>query len=165
MKTRRAKPPSAKVNGSRSGEAPGLTQLALRACLIASDAAFNIRDFLTNDSHIAFLAVRDCERELDRIEQQMDQQLPVAITHVDELEARELLACLRFSTELERIGDLAKNVFFGVYTAIAYKLFMSVLGLWKDVPTLATSEKSVFPNATLNAEITPEYLAALEAAL
>lgn len=95
-----------KVSGSRSGEAPSLTQMALRACLVASDAAFNARDFLANGSQIAFIAVRDCEKELDRIEQQMDQQLPAAITQVSELEARELLACLRFSNELERIGDL-----------------------------------------------------------
>lgn len=80
--------------------------MALRACLVASDAAFNARDFLATASHIAFIAVRDCEKELDRIEQQMDQQLPAAITQVSELEARELLACLRFSNELERIGDL-----------------------------------------------------------
>jgi putative OPT family oligopeptide transporter len=58
----------------------------------------------------------------------------------------------------EKGGNLAGRVFSGVYTAIVYKLFMSILGLWKDVPTLATSEKSTFPNATLNAEITPEYL-------
>jgi phosphate transport system protein len=105
-KSRPGKSQPAKVNGSRSGESPGLTQLALRACLVASDAAFNARDFLTTSTHLAFLAVRDCEKELDRIEQQMDEQLPVAITQVSELEARELLACLRFSNELERIGDL-----------------------------------------------------------
>jgi putative OPT family oligopeptide transporter len=58
----------------------------------------------------------------------------------------------------EKGGDLARRVFQGVYTAIVYKLLMSVLGLWKDVPSLQTSEKSLYPNATLNAEITPEYL-------
>ena len=58
----------------------------------------------------------------------------------------------------EKGGNLAKRVFAGVYTAIIYKLFMSILGLWKDVPTLATGPKSQYPNATLNAEITPEYL-------
>src|SRR5260370_22284679 len=84
----------------------GLTELALHACLVASDAAFNIREFLTNSSQMAFLAVRDCEKELDRIEQEIDEQLPAAITQVTELEARELLACLRFSNELERIADL-----------------------------------------------------------
>ncbi len=85
---------------------PGLTELALRACLVASDAAFNIKEFLANSSQMAFLTVRDCEKELDRIEQEMDQRLPAAITQVTEPEAREFLACLRFSNELERIGDL-----------------------------------------------------------
>jgi phosphate transport system protein len=59
---------------------------------------------------MALLAVRDCEKELDRLEQEIDQQLPRAITDVAEPEARELLACLRFSTELERIGDLLWGV-------------------------------------------------------
>src|SRR5438093_11866201 len=59
---------------------------------------------------MALLAVRDCEKELDRIESQIDEQLPAAITQVSEPEARELLACLRFSTDLERIGDLLWGV-------------------------------------------------------
>jgi len=95
-----------KSRASHSSETQGLTELALRACLVASDAAFNFREFLADASHMAFLAVRDCEKELDRIEQEMDEELPAAITQVSELEARELLACLRFSNELERIGDL-----------------------------------------------------------
>ncbi len=87
-----------------------LTDLALRACLIASDAAANTKEFLSGSSRLAFLAVRDCEKELDRIEQEMDEHLPSAITHVSEPEARELLACLRFSNDLERIGDLLWGV-------------------------------------------------------
>jgi phosphate transport system protein len=87
-------------------EAHELSGLALRACSIAADAAFNVRDFLVDSSQMAFLATRDCEKELDRIEQDIDEQLPSAITEVDELEARELLAASRFSSELERIGDL-----------------------------------------------------------
>ena len=98
--------PRGKQNASRSTETHELTELAQHACLVASDAAFNFRDFLVNSSQMAFLAVRDCEKELDRIEQEMDEELPAAITQVSELEARELLACLRFSNELERIGDL-----------------------------------------------------------
>ncbi len=96
----------AKTKGSPSRETHALTELALRACLVASDAAFNTRDFLATAAQVAFLAVRDCEKELDQIEQEIDEQLPAAITQVSELEARELLACLRFSNELERIGDL-----------------------------------------------------------
>src|SRR6266404_7299574 len=102
--------PRKKLNDSASRETNGLTELALRACLVASDAAFNIKDFLINSSHMAFLTVRDCEKELDRIEREIDEQLPAAITEVTEPEARELLACLRFSTELERIGDLLWGV-------------------------------------------------------
>jgi phosphate transport system protein len=102
--------PRKKLDHSDNSETHPLVQLALRACLVASDAAFNIKDFLTNWSRMAFLAVRDCEKELDRIEQEIDQRLPAAITDVAEPQARELLACLRFSTELERIGDLLWGV-------------------------------------------------------
>ena len=98
--------PRAKAKPAPNRDTQGLTTLALRACMVASDAAYNTRDFLATSAHMAYLAVRDCEKELDRIEQQIDQQLPSAITQVTELEARELLACHRFSTELERIGDL-----------------------------------------------------------
>jgi phosphate transport system protein len=99
-----------KTKPAQTHELHPLTELALRACLVASDAAFNIKDFLTNGSRVAFLAVRDCEKELDRMEQEIDQKLPEAIAEVTEVEARELLACLRFSTDLERIGDLLWGV-------------------------------------------------------
>lgn len=55
-------------------------------------------------------------------------------------------------------GNLAKRVFAGVYVAIFYKLLMSILGLWKDVPSFRTGAKAAFPNAVLDSEITPEYL-------
>jgi putative OPT family oligopeptide transporter len=58
----------------------------------------------------------------------------------------------------ERGGSLAKRVFAGVWVAIAYKLLMSVLGLWKDVPSIRTSSTAAYPNAVLDCEITPEYL-------
>jgi phosphate transport system protein len=94
----------------QSSEIHDLSTLALHACSIASDAAFNIKDFLLGSSPMAFLAVRDCEKELDRIEQQIDEELPSALSRVSEPQARELLAASRFSTELERIGDLLFGV-------------------------------------------------------
>jgi phosphate transport system protein len=84
-----------------------LTALVVRGCLIARDAVFNVRDFLADSSRLAFLAIKDCEKELDQIERKIDEQLPEAITRVGEGKARELLACLKFITDLERIGDLA----------------------------------------------------------
>lgn len=90
--------------------ADDLTNLALRACLIARDAAFNVRDLLTNSSRMAFLAIKDCEKELDLIERQIDERLPAAITRVNEGRARQLLSSLKSTTDLERIGDLVMSV-------------------------------------------------------
>jgi phosphate transport system protein len=91
----------------KSLEDDELTSQVVRGCLIARDALFNVKDFLAEGSRLAFLAIKDCEKELDQIERKIDEQLPEAITRVGEAEARELLACLKFITDLERIGDLA----------------------------------------------------------
>jgi phosphate transport system protein len=99
-----------RISRRQDKEIHELSTLALHACSIASDAAFNAKDFLLGSSQMAFLAVRDCEKELDRIEQQIDEELPSAISQVSEPQARELLAASRFSTELERIGDLLFGV-------------------------------------------------------
>ena len=87
-----------------------LSLLALKACLIARDAAFNVRDLLTSSSRMAFLAIKDCEKELDLIERQIDEHLPAAITRVSESRARQLLSTLKSTTDLERIGDLVMSV-------------------------------------------------------
>ena len=97
-----------KLEGSKAkeGSLDELSRMALKACLIARDAAFNLRDQLTNSSHMAFLAIKDCEKELDQIERQIDERLPGAITRVNEVRARQLLSSLKCITDLERIGDL-----------------------------------------------------------
>lgn len=87
-----------------------LTGLVQQACLVAKDASFNLRDFVENSSNMAFLAVKDCEKELDRMERRIDEEITSAITQVSEAEARELLACLKFIIDLERIGDLTWSV-------------------------------------------------------
>lgn len=87
-----------------------LTDLIRQACLVAKDSASNIGEFVENSSKMAFLAVKDCEKELDRIERKVDEKITSAITDVTEAEARELLACLKFITDLERIGDLTWSV-------------------------------------------------------
>ncbi len=102
-----------KENGrpkERAAGAGDLSQLALKACLIARDAAFNVQDLLTHSSRMAFLAIKDCEKELDLIERQIDERLPEAITRVNEARARQLLSSLKTTTDLERIGDLVMSV-------------------------------------------------------
>ena len=95
--------------GPRGG-AEDLARLSLNACLIAKDAASNLPDLLTNSSRMAFLAIKDCEKELDLLERQIDDRLPAAITRVNESRARQLLSSLKSTTDLERIGDLVMSV-------------------------------------------------------
>ena len=101
--------PAETRNNNEDFSGDELTALVVRGCLIARDSVFNVRDFLADGSRLAFLAIKDCEKELDQIERKIDEQLPEAITRVGEAKARELLACLKFITDLERIGDLAYN--------------------------------------------------------
>lgn len=67
-------------------------------------------------------------------------------------------ACAEVLVAGEKGGSMAGKVFAGLGVAFLYKSLMSILGLWKEVPEYATSRQSVYPNATVNAEITPEYL-------
>jgi len=113
-KVKRASTPSRSSSSERAGRTNSaeiasneLTDLVLRACGVARDSVFNVRDFLANNSRMAFLAIKDCEKELDQIERRIDEGLPGAISRVGEAKARQLLACLKFITDLERIGDLA----------------------------------------------------------
>lgn len=98
------------VSPPANSDPEDLASLALKACLIARDAAFNVPDLLTNASRMAFLAIKDCEKELDLIERQIDERLPEAITRVNESRARQLLSTLKSTTDLERIGDLVMSV-------------------------------------------------------
>lgn len=106
--TKPARPPArSKQPGAGDIAGDELSAMVLRACGIARDSVFNVRDYLADNSRMAFLAIKDCEKELDHIERKIDDLMPDAITRVGEAKARQLLACLKFITDLERIGDLS----------------------------------------------------------
>src|SRR5229473_1874785 len=44
-----------------------MTDLIRQACLVAKDSAFNVREYTRDSSKMAFLAVKDCEKDLERI--------------------------------------------------------------------------------------------------
>src|SRR5690606_27901349 len=67
-------------------------------------------------------------------------------------------ACADVLIAGEKGGALARNVFYRLGIAFLYKGFMSILGLWKDVPQYVFGRTSALPNGTVNAEITPELL-------
>jgi putative OPT family oligopeptide transporter len=67
-------------------------------------------------------------------------------------------ACAEVLVAGEKGGSMAGRVFAGLGIAFLYKSLMSIFGFWKDVPSFVTSRTSAYPNATINGEITPEYL-------
>src|ERR1700686_3784192 len=50
--------------------------------------------------------IRQCEKELDAIDLEVDSGVTSTITRVPEAETRQLLACMKVMIGLERIGDL-----------------------------------------------------------
>jgi len=67
-------------------------------------------------------------------------------------------ACADVLIAGEKGGSMAQRVFAGLGIAVVYKAMMSILGMWKDVPGVVASRASSYPNASVSAEITPEYL-------
>ena len=67
-------------------------------------------------------------------------------------------ACAEVLVAGEKGGEMAKMVFGGLWAAMIYKAFNTVLGFFKEIPSYVTSRTSPFPNATVNCEIVPEYL-------
>ena len=67
-------------------------------------------------------------------------------------------ACADVLVAGEKGGKLAQKVYYGLGIAFLYKFFMSILGLWKDIPEYIFSRRSALPNGTINGEITPELL-------
>src|SRR5207245_21369 len=67
-------------------------------------------------------------------------------------------ACAQVLVTGEKGGEMAKLVFGGMWVALVYKVFNTVLGFFKEIPAYVTGRSSPYPNATVNCEIVPEYL-------
>ena len=83
-----------------------LLQMTLLGCELARQAAAATADALAGKSPSAFAEIADCERKLDLIDRELDERLAYAVTLVEADDARELLVCMKFLIDLERIGDL-----------------------------------------------------------
>ncbi len=89
---------------------PELSAIALRSCLIARDAVVNMAEALSNGSAIAFMTVAECETELDDIDSHVDSIIAGRLADAEAQQIPELLACLKFILDLERIGDLVSSL-------------------------------------------------------
>jgi OPT family oligopeptide transporter len=68
-------------------------------------------------------------------------------------------ACASVLIAGEKGGDLAKTAFQGVGFAFAYAVLQKIVKLIAETPALVSSQANkYFPSATVNGEITPEYL-------
>jgi phosphate transport system protein len=83
-----------------------LLHMTLTACELARKAASATADALAGQSPTAFEEIADCERKLDLVDRELDERVAYAVTLVQPNDARELLVCMKFLIDLERIGDL-----------------------------------------------------------
>lgn len=68
-------------------------------------------------------------------------------------------ACADVLIAGERGGNLAKMVFAGVGVSLLYKFLYGILGLWNETATwFRTGRQGKIPDATLQSDVTPEYL-------
>jgi phosphate transport system protein len=83
-----------------------LVTRTIEACRVATDAAATAAEGIATGSSALLNSLREKEKQLDILDQEIDDGVTLAITQVTESEARELLACMKFMIGLERIGDL-----------------------------------------------------------
>ncbi|MFB3916878.1 MAG: phosphate uptake regulator PhoU [Terriglobales bacterium] len=93
-------------NQRPTAEYSRLLELTLRGCAVARAAAVALADGMSSGSAELFNDVAPREEELDTLDREINEGVTSAITQVSPKEARELLSCLKFIIELERIGDL-----------------------------------------------------------
>jgi OPT family oligopeptide transporter len=77
----------------------------------------------------------------------------------DVLPYPEGTACAHVLIAGEKGGDFAKTAFQGLGFSIAYAIFQRVFHIISETPAWVTKQSNkFFPSATINADITPEYL-------
>src|SRR5690349_22141888 len=87
------------------GEHAYLVGITLRACQIAKAAAANAAEAVGTNVPDLYQAVENCEKELDQLDRELDQRICAALDDASALQRREMLACMKCMTDLERIGD------------------------------------------------------------
>src|SRR3984957_11850889 len=83
-----------------------IVRSTIEACRLAKEAAGAAAEGIATGSSPLLNSLRQRERELDRLDMEIDSAVTSLITEVEPAEARELLACMKFMISLERIGDL-----------------------------------------------------------
>ncbi len=84
---------------------------------------------------------------------------PLIVEEHDKLPYPEGTACASVLIAGEKGGDFAKTAYLGLLASTVYALLQKVVHLIAETPGYVTAAKhKYFPAATINADITPEYL-------
>ena len=83
-----------------------LVKRTVEACGLAREAASIAAEGIATGSMSRLNAIRQCEKDLDAIDVEVDSGVTSTITRVDQTETGQLLACMKLMIGLERIGDL-----------------------------------------------------------
>ena len=83
-----------------------LVRRTVEACELAREAAAIAAEGVATGSMSRLDAIRQCEKDLDAIDLEVDSGVTTSITRVPESETGHLLACMKVMIGLERIGDL-----------------------------------------------------------
>ena len=122
------------IVASPSSEQAQIVALTLDAIQLAKSAVAHAIDGLAQKSSAPFMAVNKCEQELDRLDRELDDRVTHAVTRASAAQAAELLVCMKFMIDLERIGDLVSS-FGGCAQAIGARIVMDDV---KDLIHMAT---------------------------
>jgi phosphate transport system protein len=91
---------------TREERAARLVALVDRAFDLARTAVAAAIDGLAGSNPKLLREVHHLEAELDQLDREVDEHVKTAVVRAPEAEVPQLLACMKFMTDLERIGDL-----------------------------------------------------------
>ncbi len=83
-----------------------LVKRTVEACERAREAASIAAEGIATGSMSRLNAIRQCEKDLDAMDMEIDSGVTASVTKVPDGEAGQLLACMKVMIGLERIGDL-----------------------------------------------------------
>ncbi len=100
-----------------------IMSLTARAFEVAKTAMGYTADALGTYSKQSLQVVLECEKQLDELDREIDEHISSAVSLAATAKTRELLACLKCTIDLERIGDLLCSLL-DIYTATHSKVEM-----------------------------------------
>jgi phosphate transport system protein len=91
---------------SSEPDSAALVKRTVEACELARQAAAIAAEGIATGSMSRLNAIRQCEKDLDAIDLEVDSDVTRVITQAPQQETGRLLACMKLMIGLERIGDL-----------------------------------------------------------